>query len=461
MDERTQQLGEKPVSQLLWQFSIPAVVGMIASSLYTLIDRLFVGNIVGADAIAGMSITMPISFVIMAFGVLIGIGSASLVSIRLGEGKRDEAEAILGNAFTLIILISVLVSGAILLNLEGILTLFGASAAILPYAHQFISIILFGSLFQYISFGLSAVIRAEGNPKIAMLTLLINAGINIVLDFVFIYLLGYGLQGTAVATVISQGISATWVLLYFRGKNSVLTLRLKNMPLRSNLVKGIFSIGMAPFAMQLTASVINILFNQALSRYGGDAAIGAFGIINTLVMFILMPVFGINQGAQPIIGYNYGARQYERVKETLKWAVISATLIVTAGFLMVHFFPALLLRAFTSDQELLEIGTHGMYILLLALPVVGFQIVSANFFQAIGKAAISMLLSMLRQVIVLIPLLLILPRFFQLEGVWYASPISDLIAALVTAIFLLRELRSLNREKVKLEGSVDEQEEGT
>lgn len=447
MEDKTRVLGEKPVGKLLVEFSVPAIIGTVANSLYTIIDRLFVGNVVGADAIAGMSLTMPIAFVIMAFGMLIGVGSGSLISIRLGENKKEEAEKILGNAFMLALIVSVVISGIFLLALDPLLKHFGASPNTLPYARQFISIILYGSLFQYISFGLSAIIRAEGNPRVAMGTMLINAGLNIVLDFIFIYLLGFGLRGTAVATVISQAVSATWVLLYFRGGNSVLRLRGCNMPLQMNLVKGIFAIGMAPFFMQLVASVVNILFNRGLAQYGGDAAIGAFGIINTITMFILMPIFGINQGSQPIIGYNYGALQFGRVKRTLKLAVIAATIIVSAGFIVMEVFPAQVLGAFTSDQELIDIGVKGMRIFLLALPIVGLQIVSVNFFQAIGKAFKALILSMLRQVIVLIPMLIILPCFWGLEGVWLASPISDVMACLITAVVLLPEIRLLRKKE--------------
>ncbi len=447
MNEKTQQLENKTIPQLLLNFSIPAIIGMMANSLYMIIDRLFVGNVVGADAIAGMSVTMPISFIIMAFGMLVGIGGGALVSIRLGEQKKEEAENILGNALSLLLIISVFVSGILLLTLDNLLTHFGASPQILPYGKQFISIILFGSIFQYISFGLSAIIRAEGNPRIAMFTLLINAGINIILDFVFIYWLGYGLQGTAVATVISQAISASWVLLHFRGPNSVLKLRLKYMALRLDLIKDIAAIGMAPFFMQMAASVIIILLNQKLGHYGGDAAIGAYGIISTVIMFIIMPIFGINQGSQPIIGYNYGARNYDRVKQTLKLAIVVATLILSLGFIALELFPRALLGAFTTDEELLKIGVHGMRLWILGLPLVGFQAVSANFFQAIGKAGKSMILSLLRQVIILIPLILILPHFWGLDGVWYAGPLSDLLAALITAVFLLAEIKLLDRQQ--------------
>jgi putative MATE family efflux protein len=447
MEERTQTLGEKPVGKLLLEFSIPAIIGMMANSLYTIIDRLFVGNVVGADAIAGMSLTMPISFIIMAFGMLIGVGSGSLISIRLGENKIEQAEKILGNAFTLTLIISVVVSGFLILSLDSLLTHFGASPATLPYARQFISIILYGSLFQYISFGLSAIIRAEGNPRIAMMTLLINAGLNIVLDFVFICMLGLGLRGTAVATVISQAVAAIWVLAYFRGQHSVLKLRTQNMSLQLKLIKGIFAIGMAPFFMQLAASVVNLLFNRGLAQYGGDAAIGAFGIIGTITMFILMPIFGINQGAQPIIGYNYGALKYGRVKRALKLALAAATMIVVVGFVLLEMFPRQVLGAFTSDQELIDIGINGMRIFLLALPIVGFQVVGANYFQAIGKAFKSLILSMMRQVIALIPMLIILPHFFGLKGVWMASPISDLVAFLITSAFLLPEINLLSRHE--------------
>lgn len=444
MDQKTTRLGEEKISKLLWEFSIPAIVGMIVISLYAVIDRIFVGRFVGSAAIAGMSITMPISFVMMACGMLIGVGSGALISIRLGEKKMDEAERILGNAVSLVLIFSTILSGLMLYFLDDLLLLFGASQQILPYGKQFIAIILYGSIFQYLSFTLTAIIRAEGSPRTAMVIMICNAGLNIILDYIFVYLLGYGVPGTAIATIISQCLATVLALFYFRGNNNMLRLRVKYMRLNYRLVLGIFSIGMAPFLMQLSGSLINILLNKGLSTYGGDTAIAAFGVISTVGMFLLMPVFGINQGVQPIIGYNYGAKDYKRVKKALRLAVYAAVTICTAGFLLVQIFPKQLMSIFSNDAKLLETSTHGLHFFMLLLPVVGYQIVCSNFFQAIGKAGKSMLMSLMRQVIALIPLVLILPRYYGLDGIWYAAPLSDLIAFIVTTIFIIFEWKKLS-----------------
>ncbi|MGE5391222.1 MAG: MATE family efflux transporter [Deltaproteobacteria bacterium] len=445
MEDTTRRLGEEKISKLLWQFSLPSIIGTLASSVYVIIDRIFVGQVVGPDALAGLSVTMPISFIILAFGLLVGVGSGALVSIRLGQGKREEAENILGNAFTLVLIISVVVSGLLLFYLERLLTLFGASQAILPYAKNFIGIILFASFFQYTGFGLSNIIRAEGNPRKAMYVVLINAGTNIVLDIVFILWLGWGVRGAAIATVISQGVSAAIVLYHFCYRSN-LRLRLVNMRLHPNLVRTIFSIGMAPFAMQLAASVVNTLFNQNLAQYGGDPAIGAFGVIGSILNFLILPVIGINMGSQPIIGFNYGARHYDRVIETLKDAIIAATAVTTAGFVLLELFPGQMLGAFTNDAAIIKIGTHGMRLIILMLPVVGFQIVCGNLFQAIGKGRLALLLALLRQVVILIPALMILPRLWQLNGIWISGPIADGLATMITLLILLPEIRSLRNQ---------------
>ncbi len=451
MDERALQLGEKKINHLLWQFSLPAIIGMLANSSYMIINRLFVGNVVGADAISGMSVTMPISLIVMAFGMLVGIGAGAMISIRLGQKRYEEAEHILGNALFLLLIIAIVVSGVLLFWLDELLTAFGASPDILPYGRQFISIILLGSVFQHIAFGLGATIRSEGNPRISMNIMLINAGLNVVLDFVFVYILGLGMPGTAVATVISQAVSASLVIRHFLSPASVVKLRMKSLRLSKPIILSIISIGIAPFAMQLVSSFIVILFNQGLAEYGGDSAIGAFGIIYTITMFTLMPVIGISQGLQPIVGFNYGAENFARVKESLKLAILYATFIVSLGFVSIQAFAGPIMAAFTSEKELVQLGTHGIRIFLLCMPVIGFQIISANFFQAIGQGLTSMFLNMLRQVIFLIPMLLIFPHFFHLDGIWLSSPVSDFTASMVTAVVLFRHLNKLSPKQQQID----------
>lgn len=439
----SEPLGKEKIGKLLIQFSIPSIISMIANSFYVIIDRMFVGRVVGPLAISGMTVTFPISLVVMAFGMLVGIGAGSLISIRLGEQKKEEAEKILGNAFSLIVLVSITLSAICLIFLDPLLAAFGASPEILPYAKQFISIILYGTIFQLIAFGLSAVVRAQGEPRTAMNILLLNAGLNIILDWVFIYLLHYGIKGTAIATIISQFVSSVWVLIHLTGKGSLLKLRFGNLPLKKDVILGIFSIGMAPFAMQLAASLVTIIFNQTLSRYGGDLAIGALGIISSIAMFLLMPAIGVTQGAQPIIGYNYGAKNFNRVKEAVTLAIIAASAVSILGFVIVQTIPSTLMSFFSNDPQLIALGVKGLRLFLLMMPILGFQVVAASFFQAIGKAKISLFLTLSRQVIFLIPLLLILPPIFRIQGVWVGPPISDFLSTILSGVFLLKEWRKL------------------
>jgi putative MATE family efflux protein len=453
--ERSDKLRDKKISKLLMEFSIPAIIGMLVNSMYIVIDRIFIGRVVGAMAISGVSLTFPIVILIMAFAMLVGIGAAARISIKLGEDRRDEAELILGNALVLLVIVSVIVTAFGLIFVDPMLKSFGASESTIDYAREFIVILLAGSIFQTIGFGLNNIIRSEGDPKKAMSTMLIGAICNIILDFIFIYVLGFGIRGAAVATVISQLVNMVWVLYYFLRGNSILKIKRENMVLKKDVIMSIFTIGMAPFAMQLAASVVNIIFNRSLGIYGGDLAIGAMGIINGIVTIVLMPIFGINQGSQPIIGFNYGAKQYMRVKETLKLAVIAASFIAITGTLSAHIFPHALVSLFNkADVNLTNISVNGIKIFMLMFPLVGFQIVSSNFFQAIGKAKISMLLALSRQVIVLIPMLLILPRIFGLNGVWMAAPVSDTISSMLTAVFLTLELKKLNFQQNKTSGDI-------
>lgn len=450
--DRSKQLGEQSIGRLLWKFSIPAIVGMLVNALYNIVDRIFVGRGVGVLGISATTIAFPIALIIMAFGMLIGIGAAATVSIRLGQQKKEEAEHILGNAFTLIVISSILVTTLGLIFQEPLLIIFGASKEVLPLAKQFVTIILMGVLLQNIGFGLNNIIRSEGNPKIAMLTMLIGAVLNTIFNPIFIFGLHLGIRGSALATIVSQTVCSVWVLSYFMGKKSVLKLRAKNLKLNTHIIKQIFAIGMSPFLMQLAASGINIIFNKDLQTYGGDTAIAAFGIINSVTMLILMPIFGINQGVQPIIGYNYGAKNFDRVKKALKLAILAATTLCTLGFIIIQLFPRAIISVFSSNNvELLNIGSSGIRIILLMMPIIGFQIVSANYFQAINKAKIAIFLSLSRQVIILLPLLVILPNFLKLTGVWLAGSTADLLSSIVTGIFLFRELRHLGEVSQAME----------
>lgn len=444
MDSST-QLGEVKVSRLLLKFSIPAIVGMLVNALYNVVDRIFIGNSVGSLGIAGITIGFPIMLVIMAFAMLIGIGANSLISIRLGEQKKSEAELILGNAMVLLITAAMIISITGLIFIEPLLSIFGASAAVLPYAKEYLSIILLGTVIQTVGFGMNNFIRAEGNPRIAMLTMLIGAVLNTVLDPIFIFVFGWGIRGAAAATVLSQIASTSWVLYHFLGGRSTLKVHAKNLKLHLPIVTKIVTLGAAPFLMQLAASVLNAIMNKSLTIYGGDIAVSGMGIVNSITMLILMPIFGINQGAQPIIGYNYGALKFDRVKQALKLAVLAATTITSIGFVLTRVFPTQLISLFNrTDESLLNFGTRAISIYLIFLPIIGFQIVSANYFQAVGKPKHAAFLSLSRQVLVLIPALLILPKFFGLDGLLMAGPTADLTSSVITGTFLFRELRHLD-----------------
>ena len=439
------RLGEEKISKLLMEFSIPAIIGMVVNTLYNIVDRMYIGNIkdIGGLALTGVGITMPIMTIIMAFGMLIGIGTSARISLKLGEHKREEAEKHLGNAFTLIIIASVLITIIGLVFMHKILGLFGASADTEVYAREYMQIIFFGTIFNMLSFGLNHSIRSDGSPKIAMLSMLIGAGTNIILDPIFIFVFGMGVRGAAIATVISQVVSTIWILYYFTKGKSNLKIKREYLSLDKAIVLSIFSIGVSPFSMQIAQSVVQVLANNALKTHGGDLAIGAMTIINSVAMIFMMPIFGLNQGSQPIIGYNYGAEKYKRVKQAVKSATIVATIIVSIGWIITQTAPHLLISIFNRDEQLVGIASTGMRIFLFMLPVVGAQVISSNYFQSIGKAKISMFLSLLRQVILLIPCLIILPEIFGLTGVWLAGAVADGVSSLITLIIFFMSVRKL------------------
>jgi putative MATE family efflux protein len=443
--DHTKQLGEEGIWKLLMKFSIPAIVGMLVNALYNIVDRAFVGHGVGYLAITGISFVFPIMTIIMAFGMLVGIGATALISIRLGQKNKDEAEIILANTLVLLIIVSIAITIIGLIFCNPIIKAFGATGEVFSYSKQYITIILIGTIAQMMGFGLNNIIRADGKPMIAMGTMIIGAVINAILNPIFIFVFHFGIKGSAFATIISQTISAVWVLSYFFNGKSMLKITKENLKLNKKIIFGIFSIGLSPFLMQVAASAIGVMLNTNLLKYGGNVAVGAMGAINAVAMLILMPIFGINQGVQPIIGYNYGAKKYDRVKKALRIAIASATAITITGFIFVELFPTMILSIFnSSDKEFARVGAHGIRIFLMMLPILGFQIVSSNYFQATGRPKHSIFLSLIRQVIVLIPLIYILPHFLHLNGVWIAGPTSDFIASLVTALMLFRELAHLD-----------------
>ena len=450
--DKSKELGREKIYKLLLKFFIPAIIGTLVNALYNIVDRIYIGQGVGSLALAALSVAFPIMVITSGFGMLIGMGGGVITSISLGKKDKEKAEKILGNTFSLLCIISLLVSILALIIKNPILKSFGASENTITYANSYLSIILFGTIFQNVGYGMNNIIRSEGNAKIAMFTMIIGAIFNIILDPIFIFIFHMGVKGAAIATVLSQIANTFWVLRHFTGKNSFLKLKRKNLKLDLEIFKSIIAIGMAPFSIQVAASLVNIVFNKELMIYGGDLAVGSMGIINSITMLIIMSIISVTQASQPIVGYNYGSMQFDRVKETIKVAAIGATIIALIGFIGVEFFPKYLIGIFNrKDEELLRIGVSGIRINLFALPIIGFQIVGSNYFQAVGKAKVAIVLSLLRQVIVLIPLLIILPKIFNLNinGVWLACPISDIISFIITTICVIKGMRDLDKQVIK------------
>lgn len=444
---QSDQMAVETIPKLLIRFSLPAIVGMLVSSLYNIVDSIFVGRGVGSLALAGVTVSIPIITIFMACIMLIGMGATSLISIRLGEGRGDDAERIIGNALVLFLIIGITLTIVGLIFLEPILIFFGASPNILPYSMDYMRIILMGSTLLAIGTGMNNFIRAEGNPKIAMNTMLIGAVTNIILDYIFIFIFKWGIKGAATATIISYGVTSTWVLYHFLAGNSSLKLRFENLKLKGLVVKGIMVVGFPTFVLQVTGSIQQLILNRSLAEYGGDLALAVIGIIMIIITFLVMPAMGISQGAQPIIGFNYGAKNYGRVKDTLKLSILSATLIVTFGFLISRVFPAQLIGMFNDDPELIKLGIHSMEIFFKFLPLIGVQMISSSYFQATGKPNQATILGLSRQVLIFIPLLILLPRYFGLEGIWWSGPLSDLGAFLLTSLWLWVEIKNLNRSE--------------
>lgn len=434
-------LGTGQIGKLLTQYAIPAIIAMTASSLYNIADSIFIGHGVGPLAISGLALTFPIMNMAAAFGSLVGAGAGTLLSLKLGQRDYDSANRVLGNVLILNVILGVAFTVVGLLFLDPVLYFFGASDQTIGYARDYMQIILLGNVVTHMYLGLNSVLRSSGFPRMAMNMTLASVIINCGLNPIFIFVLGWGIKGSAWATVISQCLSLAWQLYHFSRRDQLIHFQKGIYSLKSDIVKGIFFIGLSPFLMNLCSSLVVILINRGLVTHGGDLAIGAYGIVNRTSFLFLMVMMGLTQGMQPIAGYNYGARLYDRVaqvtKLTMKWGIG----IGVVGFLLGELMPEWIARIFTTDAELIAISVKGMRIVFAVFPVVGFQIVATNFFQSIGMPKKSIFLSLSRQLIFLIPFLIILPHYLGVVGVWVSIPLADITASVITLFVLMHQFK--------------------
>lgn len=442
----TLELGTKPVGPLLMQYALPAIIAMTASSLYNIIDRAVIGQVVGPMAISGLAITFPFMNLSGAFGAAVGVGASTAISVKLGQRDYHTAVNLLGNTVTLNLIVGFALAVICLWLLDPILYFFGASEQTIPYARDFMQVIMAGTMITHMYFGMNAALRAAGKPRQAMYATIFTVVMNIILVLVFIMWLGWGIRGAALATVISQAIAMVYQLKLFANKKEILHFRRGIYRLRATLVKNIVGIGISPFLMNACACVIVIFMNNQFVKYGGDLTVGSYGIANAIGTMFVMFVMGVNQGMQPIAGYNYGSQQIDRLMEVLKLSIIAATCIMTVGWLIAMFLPYYCARMFTTDATLIAMSIHAIRINMLLFPIIGFQMVVTNFFQCIGKVQISIFLSLSRQLLFLLPLLAILPLFLGVDGVWYSLPASDLTAAIVAAIIMQVYMKKFKRQ---------------
>ncbi|MBQ8770100.1 MAG: MATE family efflux transporter [Bacteroides sp.] len=441
------ELGTQPIGKLLMQYAIPAIIAMTASSIYNMVDSIFIGQGVGPLAISGLAITFPFMNLGAAFGAMVGVGASTLISVKLGQRDYGTAQTVLGNVITLNLIIGIAFSIITLMFLDPILYFFGASADTIGYARDYMLIILAGNVFSHMYFGLNAVLRASGHPQKAMYATINTVVINTLLDPLFIYVFDWGIRGAAIATIIAQVISLIWQLKILTDKNELLHLRRGIYHLQSKIVKNIIAIGLSPFCMNVASCFIVIFINKGLKEYDGDLAIGAYGIVNRLVFICVMIVMGITQGMQPIAGYNYGAQQFDRVTRVLKLSIYGATAMTTLTFLVGELLPDVAVRLFTTDEGLISRAAEGFRIVVLFFPIVGFQMVTSNFFQSIGMANKAIFLSLTRQLLFLLPCLIILPTFMGAAGIWWSMPISDLTASLVAGVLLYKQFQNFKYHK--------------
>lgn len=444
-NERTKILGTEKIWKLLIKFSLPTITGLVVISLYNVVDRLFIGQSMGEIGIASISLVFPIFIAISGIGMLFGTGGGNVASIKLGEKNKEDAEKLLGNVFIIYTVLGVLIYILGLLFLDKFVYLLGASEETFLYTKQYTSIILMSVIFVFYSMGINNFIRAEGNPKIAMITMIIGAVINTILDPIFIFGFGMGIKGAAIATLIANIVSAFWNIYHFTfSKKSVLKLKKKNFKLDKSLLKETVEVGMSPFILQVSYSIIGIAYNKLLLKYGGETGIAVMGIINTIITLTILPINGLNSGSQPIMGYNYGAKNYKRVKETFQISVFAATFISVISFLIVELYPEIFIKMLSKgEKNLLDMGRIGIRLFFAANVVIGYQIVGANYFQVTGKPRYSIMLNLIRNVLLVIPFLFIFPIFMDIKGIWLSRPAADILAVIITYYFLRKELKKL------------------
>lgn len=439
----TLELGTKPIGKLLLQYALPAIIAMIAASLYNIIDRVFIGQYVGPMAISGLAITFPFMNLGAAFGAAIGVGASTTISVKLGQRDYDTAENLLGNTIILNLIVGLSFGIISLISLNPILHFFGASHTTLPYAKSFMQIILSGNVVSHMYLGMNAVLRASSKPRQAMLATIFTVVMNIILDAIFICWLGWGIEGAAIATIISQALALCWQMSLFADKSQILHFKKGIYRLKKQLVNNIISVGISPFFINLCACIIVIFMNNQLVRYGGDMAVGAYGIANSIATIFIMFVIGLNQGMQPIAGYNYGAQNISRLLHVLKLTIIAATIVMTIGWLLSIFAPYYCARLFTTDAELIKLSIKAIRINMMMYLFIGSQMVTTFFFLCVGKVKTSIFLSLSRQLLVLLPALYILPQFFHVNGVWYSLPVSDFTAWVIAISILVWYIKKI------------------
>lgn len=440
------ELGTEKVGKLLRQYAVPAIIAMTASSLYNMVDSIFIGQGVGPYAISGLALTFPLMNLAAAFGTLVGVGASTLLSVLLGQKNYEVARRVLGNVVILNVIIGSVFSALALIFLDPILYFFGASEQTISYARDYMVIILLGNIITHIYFGLNSLLRSSGHPKQAMAATILTVFLNAVLDPIFIFGLDWGIRGAAIATVLAQCVSLAWIVHRFLNRQELIHFEKGQFRLDWQIAKKSLSIGLAPFLMNFVSCFIVIFLNQSLKKYGGDLAIGAYGIVNRVSFLFLMICMGLTQGMQPIAGYNFGAKQYDRVKEVLRKTIGYAVMVMCLGFVVCELFPVTVVSIFTNDEQLLQNAAVGLRVVMMAFPLVGVQVVISNFFQSLGFAGRAIFLSLSRQLLFLLPALIALPLIYGIQGVWMSLPVSDAISCVVAVVLLLRFMKNFKPE---------------